>query len=273
MVVISPAVHLRNRSPIRRQAHEFDPLSRYFLKSTAPYGEDQIELLYPPIKTSPLFDRDQAKSEQEQDPPQRPNLVGAGVTSSDSGEEKSMMSPVLSSRATSTKESRSIEIDDSGSDDSPDPETIPAPSPAKSWFKCPVDETAWTTEKWAAIQARTIKDANEPTDAAKFVDSDFMRSLKDENVVLEKGIWCFKPNKTPYFRILVPECLKAFVIGCGHNLPLAGHCGARKVIRNVSLHHYWRNMTRDIRRWVRCCGCCGQRKTSRPSTREALTPC
>ena len=41
-----------------------DPLSRYFLKSTAPYGEDQIELLYPAIKNSPLFDRDQAKSEQ-----------------------------------------------------------------------------------------------------------------------------------------------------------------------------------------------------------------
>jgi transposase InsO family protein len=175
-----------------------------------------------------------------------------------------MMTSLLSSRATSTKEARSTEINDSDSDDSPDPEAIPAPSPAKSWFKCPVDETAWTTEKWAAIQARTIKEANKPTDTASFVDSDFMRSMKDENAVLEKGIWCLKPNKTSYFRILVPECLKAFVIGCGHNLPLAGHCGARKVIRNVSLHHYWRNMTRDIRRWVRCCGCCGQRKTSRP---------
>jgi transposase InsO family protein len=91
-----------------------------------------------------------------------------------------------------------------------------------------------------------------------------MTALKDDNAVLEKGIWCLKPNQTPYFKIIVPECLKAFVIGCSHNIPLAGHCGARKAIRNASLHHYWKNLARDIRRWIRCCGCCGQRKTSRP---------
>ena len=61
----------------------------------------------------------------------------------------------------------------------------------------------------------------------------------------------------------MPEALKAFVIGTHHNLPLAGHGGARRTIKAICNNYYWKGMSGDIRRWVAACQTC-TRKRPRP---------
>ena len=65
-------------------------------------------------------------------------------------------------------------------------------------------------------------------------------------------------------KVVVPESLKAFVIGCHHNLPMHGHQGRKRTERMISARYYWRRMTKDIRKWIQACSGCSTRKTPRP---------
>ena len=64
--------------------------------------------------------------------------------------------------------------------------------------------------------------------------------------------------------MIVPESLRAFVIGQHHNLELHGHQGRRRTTRMISERYYWPGMCEDISRWIRACSACSRRKTVRP---------
>ena len=65
-------------------------------------------------------------------------------------------------------------------------------------------------------------------------------------------------------KVVVPESLKAFVLGQHHNLPLHGHQGRRRTETMISSRYYWPGMSKDIRKWLRACSGCSKRKTARP---------
>ena len=65
-------------------------------------------------------------------------------------------------------------------------------------------------------------------------------------------------------RIVVPESLKAFVLGQHHNLELHGHQGRKRTTTMVCNRYHWPHMRKDIARWVGACSGCKRRKTPRP---------
>ena len=65
-------------------------------------------------------------------------------------------------------------------------------------------------------------------------------------------------------KVVVPESLKAFVIGQHHNLELHGHQGRKRTQSMIETRYYWPNMTSDIRRWIKACSGCSKRKMTRP---------
>ena len=65
-------------------------------------------------------------------------------------------------------------------------------------------------------------------------------------------------------RIVVPESLKAFVLYLHHGLPVSGHQGRSRTLAAVSARFWWKDLHRDVRRWVRSCVPCLRRKSPRP---------
>ena len=49
-------------------------------------------------------------------------------------------------------------------------------------------------------------------------------------------------------KVVVPESLKAFVIGCHHNLPMYGHQGRKRTEQMICARYYWKGMSKDIRK-------------------------
>ena len=131
-------------------------------------------------------------------------------------------------------------------DDDP---SVPSPPP-KPWFNCEADKEAWTLKDFVKVQS-VLDDA--PFESAK----------KSKKAMQINDIWIVRGKGSDRDRIIVPESLKAFVIGTHHNLPMAGHIGVRRTTKAISNNYYWRGMSSDIRRWIKACSACGTRKTSR----------
>ena len=51
-------------------------------------------------------------------------------------------------------------------------------------------------------------------------------------------------------KVVVPESLKAFVIGCHHNLPMYGHQGRKRTEQMICARYYWKGMSKDIRKLI-----------------------
>jgi exonuclease III len=65
-------------------------------------------------------------------------------------------------------------------------------------------------------------------------------------------------------RWIIPESLRAWVLWQAHNIPLKAHQGRTRIEAELGPRVFWPRMTKDIRRWVKCCSCCIRRKTPRP---------
>jgi transposase InsO family protein len=143
----------------------------------------------------------------------------------------------------------------------------------KSMFKCSQDQEAWSDGKWLQEQNREEKEAaNEYIKTIKEGlenGSEYHHKLFAE----EEGFIIRKPKPTrekdpvrpAINRKVVPETLKAFIIGAHHNLEYAAHQGTRSTLRLVAHRYYWPDMKTDIQRWVRACSSCARRKTPRPT--------
>ena len=64
-------------------------------------------------------------------------------------------------------------------------------------------------------------------------------------------------------QVLVPLCLRAFILRRYHGLPVSGHLGVRRTLKALAREYYWPGMHRDVKRWIRACLACRRRKTPR----------
>jgi len=87
---------------------------------------------------------------------------------------------------------------------------------------------------------------------------------------VKNGLICFKENPEAFERIVIPECLRAWILRMHHNIELAGHQGHKRVIDQITQFCFWPGMTQDAVRWVRGCVACKKRKTPRP-LRQGMT--
>ena len=131
-----------------------------------------------------------------------------------------------------------------------------------SFFNCRLDKEGWDRKDWVEEQAA---DKN----LAQFFNQTKEDTSKD--FIIKDGLLLqiprrFTVQKEGYNeKIVVPESLKAFVIGCHHNLPLHGHQGRKRTAHMISARYYWRGMSKDIRKWIQACSGCSKRKMPRPT--------
>jgi len=76
-----------------------------------------------------------------------------------------------------------------------------------------------------------------------------------------------KPNElntNPFVgRVCVPKPLREKITKQFHGLPITGHLGIRKTMRNISQAYYWENMKDDITKFIDSCVAC-KAKAGRP---------
>ena len=65
-------------------------------------------------------------------------------------------------------------------------------------------------------------------------------------------------------QVLVPACLRAFLLRRYHGLPVSGHLGRKRSLAQISANYYWPKLSSDMRRWIAACLACRRRKTPRP---------
>ena len=65
------------------------------------------------------------------------------------------------------------------------------------------------------------------------------------------------------WKVMVPETLQTFVMRQFHGLPISGHLGVKRTLRNIRLQFVWPGMETQVRRWIRGCLPCNRRKPAR----------
>ena len=134
-------------------------------------------------------------------------------------------------------------------------------SNTKPFFACDGEREGWDKATWVEEQQ-----------TSKFVQALLTTMAKQPDLAnqhtLVDGVWHKKADLTKSLkarlRVLVPESLRAFVIGQHHNLELHGHQGRRRTQAMITSRYYWPGMCEHISRWIRSCSACARRKTTRP---------
>ena len=70
-----------------------------------------------------------------------------------------------------------------------------------------------------------------------------------------------------HWKVVVPKCLTTYILSLCHDHPIAGHMGRNKTLnRIVDSKLWWKNMSSDVRNYVRSCKVCQVTKprTSKP---------
>jgi hypothetical protein len=126
-------------------------------------------------------------------------------------------------------------------------------------FFPPHDRTARTAADFRRLQANDDKCKKMAKNAAADVSTTTVgRLYKNESGLLMRKT---EPGKTN--QIVVPDCLKAFVLRRYHGLPVSGHIGRRRTNKQLKASYYWPDMSKDVKRWVQACLACRRRKTPR----------
>ena len=142
-----------------------------------------------------------------------------------------------------------------------EPATLLAQSPeAKQCFFGDRDEEASTSVEFAQFQATDdwcISAARKATTpAAETTPGKTYR--RADGLLMRKST-----NKLPD-QVLVPECLRAFILRRYHGLPVSAHLGRKRTMLQVSASYYWPSLRKDLGRWINACLACRRRKTPRP---------
>src|SRR3989442_1098688 len=88
---------------------------------------------------------------------------------------------------------------------------------------------------------------------------------RGKSVFFHEGLWRLRaPTAWQSHRVLVPECLRAWLLTMHHSMPMAAHQGHKRVLDQLKSGFFWPNMSRDTVRWVAACTACKKRKTPRP---------
>ena len=113
----------------------------------------------------------------------------------------------------------------------------------ETWIK----EKAGSTSKQLRVIRKSI---------GKNVEHGLSFSMRDDGVMKRK------PEEVG--RVVVPECLRAYVLRMFHNSQMAAHQGKNRTVKQITESFYWPGMKSDIARWIKACLACTRRKTPRP---------
>ena len=136
---------------------------------------------------------------------------------------------------------------------------LPRRSNTRPFFPCVEETEGWDKVTWVKEQLGSkfvlalIQDKYKHKVAIRYVMvNDILHMRADKNIPGSKN------------RVVVPESLRAFILGQHHNLEMHGHQGRKRTTKMVCARYYWPNMCENISRWIRSCSACARRKTTRP---------
>jgi transposase InsO family protein len=137
---------------------------------------------------------------------------------------------------------------------------FPRKSNTKPFFNCVEDKEGWEVSTWVVEQQASV------SIAALLKSMETNPKIANLYVIVNGILHLRADTSIPdaKHRIVVPECLRAFVIGQHHNLELHAHQGRKRTTKMICARYYWRNMCENIARWIRACSACSRRKTTRP---------
>ncbi|XGW20173.1 hypothetical protein V3C99_003753, partial [Haemonchus contortus] len=114
------------------------------------------------------------------------------------------------------------------------------------------EEPEWTRElRQDAIYGKVITALEHGMLSEEVVFPNQIRKMKVADFMLQDGYLCVLDKEN--VRRVVPKVFRKQVFHDAHSALLAGHFGARKVLRELSRRVFWENMTRDVRLWTEEC--------------------
>ena len=131
----------------------------------------------------------------------------------------------------------------------------------KAFFP-PEDKTAFTTKEFLKLQKddkycsglMSSRDRTKPS----WGDAKPMQFFVGTN-----GLLMRKSRDGTHAQTVVPLSLRAFILNRYHGLPVSGHLGAKRVLKQISAHYYWPHMSDNVTKWIRACLTCARRKRTR----------
>jgi hypothetical protein len=117
--------------------------------------------------------------------------------------------------------------------------------PETAFFNCPEDKEGWDRQTW--IEEQNVK-AEHNKGIAEIIKK--MQGTVQSDFFIKDGLLMkttrLQTRESFTDKVVVPESLKAFVIGCHHNLPMHGHQGRKRTERMICSRYYWKGMSKDI---------------------------
>src|SRR6185437_9732728 len=127
----------------------------------------------------------------------------------------------------------------------------------KPFFDCERDAEATSLEDF-------VKEQRRPSKSVEFLRNQIGKGIHNGFVFSERDELLVTTNAEGAVKIVVPETLRAHVLGMHHNIQLAGHQGYKRTLEQIRNCFYWPGLKQDVMRWVRACMVCRKRKTPRP---------
>ena len=130
------------------------------------------------------------------------------------------------------------------------------------FFKCKKDLQGWDLSTW--LQEQLSEENKEVSTIRTYMEKSIAEGKDSKYCYTPDRLLARRKEKEGYRdRIVVPETLKAFVLGQHHNLPLHAHQGRERMLKMIASRYYWPGMQHDVKRWTQSCDSCVRRKTTR----------
>ena len=228
-----------------RLSNDCDGMTRQPLPHTAPYGEEPTEPLY----NEGLVRRGIFSESDDQ------NILV--LTRAERQEKRNQASEDKREHPFSKKKGELV-----GKDPPTEKTHTEEDTPLQAFFGCKQDLEGWELDTWKAEQEDS--ENKEITAILKHIKEQAAKGRETKFCYTASGLLARKSTEKNYrHRIVVPESLKAFVLGQHHNLPLHAHQGRERMLKMIASRYYWPKMHIDVKRWTKSCAGCARRKSTR----------
>ena len=129
-------------------------------------------------------------------------------------------------------------------------------------FFPPEDKTAFTNAEFIHLQ-KEDKYCQELMQSTTRVKASWDNTKPKQFFKGTGGLLMRKSNDGAHAQTVVPLSLRAFILNRYHGLPVSGHLGSKKVMRQIASHYYWPGMKENVDKWIRACLTCARRKRTR----------
>ena len=243
-------------------SNDCDGLTRQPLNSTTPYNETPTELLYgEEINFNTILGQAEQAIQTERAnirvvTTRRTKDLDKNKTDSKSGQLEPQKKVTVKKRKSPEKiveqvEETKIEVQETK-------EVLEEREEERQYFKCEKELEGWEIQTW--IDEQNNKKNEEMQDIIKTMHTSTNKVFKinDKNLIVR-----INKKEGQKDRVVVPNSLKAFVIGQHHNLPLHAHQGSKRLRQMIASRYFWPGMELDIQKWTNACTKCARRKTNR----------